>query len=82
VAEASAGPPSRLRHRHPGDVYLCHPFLVHAAQPHHGNRPRFMGQPPLLPAVPYELERSNGDYSAVEFAIRQGLSSKGQPPRL
>jgi hypothetical protein len=24
----------------PGDVYLCHPFLVHAAQPHHGTRPR------------------------------------------
>lgn len=25
-----------------GTVYLCHPFLVHAAQPHHGTRPRFM----------------------------------------
>jgi hypothetical protein len=36
-----------------GDVYLCHPFLVHAAQPHHGDRPRFLGQPPLLPAGPY-----------------------------
>ncbi|MER5466172.1 phytanoyl-CoA dioxygenase [Streptomyces sp. NPDC002668] len=34
----------------PGDVYLCHPFLVHAAQPHHGTRPRFMAQPPLYPA--------------------------------
>ena len=33
----------------PGDVYLCHPFLVHAAQPHHGTRPRFMAQPPLHP---------------------------------
>ncbi|MEU7874843.1 phytanoyl-CoA dioxygenase family protein [Dactylosporangium sp. NPDC049140] len=36
-----------------GDVYLCHPFLVHAAQPHHGDRPRFLAQPPLLPAEPY-----------------------------
>jgi hypothetical protein len=36
-----------------------------------------MGQPPLLPAVPYELERSDGDYSAVEFAIRRGLSNGG-----
>ena len=36
-----------------GDVYLCHPFLVHAAQPHHGDRPRFMAQPPLsVRAVP------------------------------
>ncbi|WP_079277402.1 phytanoyl-CoA dioxygenase family protein [Streptomyces sp. CB03234] len=33
----------------PGDVYLCHPFLVHAAQPHHGTRPRFMAQPALEP---------------------------------
>jgi hypothetical protein len=32
-----------------GTVYLCHPFLVHAAQPHRGKRPRFMAQPPLLP---------------------------------
>lgn len=29
-----------------GDVYLCHPFLVHAAtSPHTGTTPRFMGQP-------------------------------------
>lgn len=29
----------------PGDVYLCHPFLVHAAQRHHGREPRFIAQP-------------------------------------
>ncbi len=29
----------------PGDVYLCHPFLVHAAQPHRGQAPRFVAQP-------------------------------------
>jgi hypothetical protein len=28
-----------------GDVYLCHPFLVHAAQRHHGREPRFVSQP-------------------------------------
>jgi hypothetical protein len=32
-----------------GTVYLCHPFLVHAAQIHRGLHPRFMAQPPLLP---------------------------------
>ncbi|WP_424814440.1 phytanoyl-CoA dioxygenase family protein [Roseococcus sp. YIM B11640] len=32
-----------------GTVYLCHPFLVHAAQKHRGSRPRFMAQPALLP---------------------------------
>ncbi len=29
-----------------GDVYICHPFLVHAASwPHRGDQPRFVGQP-------------------------------------
>ena len=53
-----------------GTVYLCHPFLVHAAQPHHGTRPRFLAQPPLLAndsggsaAVPH----------AVEIATRRAL---------
>lgn len=29
----------------PGDVYLCHPFVVHAAQRLRGTEPRFIGQP-------------------------------------
>jgi hypothetical protein len=30
-----------------GDVYLCHPFLVHAAQAHRGVAPRILAQPPV-----------------------------------
>jgi hypothetical protein len=56
-----------------GTVYLCHPFLVHAAQPHHGTRPRFIAQPPLLPAEPFRLHRDDGAYSPVEQAIRIAL---------
>jgi len=56
-----------------GTVYLCHPFLVHAAQPHRGTTPRFLAQPPLMPKVRLELDRSNGDYSLVEQAVRLGL---------
>ncbi|QPP10488.1 phytanoyl-CoA dioxygenase family protein [Streptomyces bathyalis] len=58
-----------------GDVYLCHPFLVHAAQPHRGLEPRFMAQPPLLPEPGQgpSLERPGGDHSPVETAIRRGL---------
>ena len=56
-----------------GTVYLCHPFLVHAAQPHRGARPRFLAQPPLLPAEPFLLERADGAYSPVEQAIRIAL---------
>jgi hypothetical protein len=56
-----------------GTVYLCHPFLVHAGQPHRGTRPRFMAQPPLLPREPLHLQRSDGSYSPVERAIRRGI---------
>jgi hypothetical protein len=56
-----------------GTVYLCHPFLVHAAQPHRGTRPRFLAQPPLLPAEPFLLDRRDSAYSPVEQAIRMAL---------
>ncbi|MGW2933020.1 phytanoyl-CoA dioxygenase family protein [Streptomyces sp. NPDC001156] len=77
VDAASAHRPLAHATGRPGDVYLCHPFLVHAAQPHHGTRPRFMAQPPLYPAVPYELERADGNHSPVECAIRRGLAREG-----
>lgn len=56
-----------------GDVYLCHPFLVHAAQPHRGSRPRIIAQPPLDPVAPLQLARADGAYSPVEAAVRLGL---------
>ena len=58
-----------------GTVYLCHPFLVHAAQPHRGTRPKFMAQPPLSLPAPLVLDRPSGDYSPVELAIRRALGS-------
>jgi hypothetical protein len=60
-----------------GTVYLCHPFLVHAAQPHRGTRPRFLAQPPLPPAEPFVLNRVDGAYSPVERAIRIALRDGG-----
>jgi hypothetical protein len=65
--------PQALATGRAGDVYLCHPFLVHAAQPHRGSSPRFMAQPPLLPAEPISLDRKDRNYSPVERAIRRGL---------
>lgn len=59
-----------------GTVYLCHPFLVHAGQPHRGTEPRFMAQPPLLPSTPLQLDRPDGAYSPVENAIRQALNEQ------
>lgn len=56
-----------------GTVYLCHPFLVHAAQPHRGTHPRIIAQPPLLPSMPLCLDRGDAAYSPVEQAIRAAL---------
>jgi Phytanoyl-CoA dioxygenase (PhyH) len=53
---ASAHRPQALATGAAGDVYLCHPFLVHAAQPHRGTRPRFMAQPPLAPVGELDLD--------------------------
>jgi hypothetical protein len=62
-----------------GTVYLCHPFLVHAAQPHQGTRPRFMAQPPLLPKGEFDPALPP---SPVQIAIRQacGLSFPTSEP--
>jgi hypothetical protein len=54
-----------------GTVYLCHPFLVHAAQPHQGEQPRFLAQPPLLPVDPDNPPR--GERSPMEQAIARAL---------
>jgi hypothetical protein len=57
-----------------GTVYLCHPFLVHAAQRHRGTRPRFLAQPALPAGEPFVLERADGRCSPVERAIQIGLA--------
>lgn len=57
-----------------GTVYLCHPFLVHAGQMHRGTRPRFMAQPPLLPAD--ALRGTPASPNAVEVAVRRALEQR------
>jgi hypothetical protein len=70
----SADCPQAVATGEAGTVYLCHPFLVHAAQAHRGKRPRFLAQPPLSPVEPLQLERSDSGCSPVERAIRLGLA--------
>ena len=65
LEEAATGPA--------GTVFLCHPFIVHAAQAHRGNTPKFMAQPPLLPLKEFNLERPDHKYCPVELAILQAL---------
>lgn len=56
-----------------GTVYLCHPFLAHAAQAHRGTEPRFLAQPPLLLQDELVLVDSPKGYWPVEAAIRMAL---------
>jgi hypothetical protein len=52
-----------------GTVYLCHPFVAHAAQGHRGTEPKFMAQPPLLLREALSVDGT----SPVEIAIKQAL---------
>jgi Phytanoyl-CoA dioxygenase (PhyH) len=56
-----------------GTVYLCHPFIVHAAQDHRGETPKFMAQPPLLPREDFNYSRSETDLCPIEKAILKGI---------
>ncbi|MDP9093000.1 MAG: phytanoyl-CoA dioxygenase [Actinomycetota bacterium] len=57
-----------------GDVWLCHPFVLHAAQRHRGTRVRFMAQPPLTGIEPIEPTRPAADRSPVEEAVYRAMS--------
>ena len=71
AAQASAARPTSLVTGRAGDVFLCHPFLVHAASwPHNGRHPRIIAQPgvalhgafPLVaPLSPVELAMAAED---------------------
>ncbi len=59
-----------------GTVYLCHPFIVHAAQEHRGSMPKFMAQPPLLPKKDFNIRQSEEKFCPVEKAIVKGIRSR------
>ena len=56
-----------------GTVYLCHPFIVHAAQNHQGTSPKFMAQPALLTKNDFSILKPKTLLSPVEKAILKGL---------
>jgi hypothetical protein len=57
-----------------GDVFVCHPFLVHAATwPHRGDRPRFLAQPPMTVSDGLDLNGPLNRLSPVARAIRLGI---------
>jgi hypothetical protein len=56
-----------------GTVYLCHPFIVHAAQDHRGETPKFMAQPPLHNRNNFDYTRNETDLCPIEKAILKGI---------
>jgi Phytanoyl-CoA dioxygenase (PhyH) len=60
-----------------GDVFVCHPFLMHAASwPHRGTQPRFIGQPCIHHAAGEWLGRfeyGRADPSPVERAVLRAI---------
>ena len=75
AAEATAHRPTELATGQAGDVFLCHPFLVHAASwPHRGREPRMIAQPGVALLEEYPLQPVRGGaVPPVERAILQGL---------
>jgi hypothetical protein len=57
-----------------GDVYLCHPFLLHRATwPHRGTRPRILAQPEVATRETFAL-RDGPSVCAVEQSILEALA--------
>jgi hypothetical protein len=57
-----------------GDIYLLHPFMLHAASQNHSGRPRFLTNPPIQLAEPMNFNRENpDDFSLVEQAVLRAL---------
>ncbi|GLW10285.1 phytanoyl-CoA dioxygenase [Microtetraspora sp. NBRC 13810] len=73
LVEATEGRPPATVSGEAGDAFLCHPFLVHAADAHRGTKPRFMSQGPVLLKEPLRVDRADGAYSPLEAAARRGL---------
>ncbi len=57
-----------------GDVFLCHPFLVHAASfPHRGTSPRVIAQPPISLLGALRIDAPDGERSVVAEVVRRAL---------
>lgn len=61
-----------------GDVFLCHPFLVHAASwPHRGSTPRIIAQPGVALLTPFTFADRSAAHP-VEAMILDALRADGQ----
>jgi hypothetical protein len=60
-----------------GDVYLLHPFILHAKAQNVLRVPRFITNPPLALAEPMRFDRADpDDQSLVELAVLRALGAR------
>jgi hypothetical protein len=59
----------------PGDVFLCHPFLYHAASPNHSGNPRFMCNRHTPLTEPMRFRRPDGNYSPIELSVKRAIAA-------
>ncbi len=59
-----------------GDVYLMHPFMLHASSPNHSGIARFITNPPVQYLEPMNFDRDPALQSPVERAILRGLEQE------
>ena len=58
-----------------GDVFLMHPYLLHASSQNAPRLPRYITNPPISLVEPMQFNRPNpADFSPVERAVLRGLS--------
>ncbi|HYE07608.1 MAG TPA: hypothetical protein VEL07_18970 [Planctomycetota bacterium] len=56
-----------------GDVYLLHPYILHATSGNVLRRPRLITNPPITLREPMRFDRVDGQHSPVERAILRAL---------
>lgn len=60
-----------------GDVYLLHPFILHAKAQNVLRRPRFITNPPVHLRAPMRFDREDpAEHSLVEQAVLRGLGAQ------
>ena len=78
AAAATGHLPTALATGQAGDVFLCHPFLVHAATwPHRGTRPRMVAQPAVSLHDQFPLTAPLSPVEQVISAAGQSQSPAG-----
>ncbi len=63
-----------------GDLFIIHPYMLHASSSNHSGIPRVMSNPPVVLKEPLRLDRSLPDLSLLEEATLNFLKTDYVPP--